>query len=95
MFQNSSQEKDQLIPLVLCLTDCERDTELTVISISAGFQAKRRLADLGILPGVKIVKKRTAPLRGPIEIIVKGTAIVIGRGLASKIMVKCQKPCKL
>jgi DtxR family Mn-dependent transcriptional regulator len=95
MFENPSQEKDQSIPLIICLTDCERDTELTVISISAGFEAKRRLADLGILPGVKIVKKRAAPLKGPIEIIVKGASLVIGRGLAAKIMVRCQKFCNL
>jgi Fe2+ transport system protein FeoA len=34
-------------------------------------------------------------LRGPIEIIVKGTSLVIGRGLASKIMVKCQGHCEV
>lgn len=56
--------------------------------------AKMRLANLGIIPGVKITKKQSAPLKGPIEIIVKGSSLVIGRGLASKIFVSCAKECK-
>ncbi|MFX1425709.1 MAG: ferrous iron transport protein A [Promethearchaeota archaeon] len=58
-------------------------------------EAKRRLANLGVIPGIKILKKKSAPLKGPIEIIVKGSSIVIGRGLASKIMVRCQGQCEI
>jgi Fe2+ transport system protein FeoA len=49
--------------------------------------AKKRLACLGIIPGVTIIKRKSAPFRGPIEILVKGSSIVIGRGLAIKIIV--------
>ncbi len=63
------------------------------MSVKAGFGAKRRLANLGIVPGVKIIKKKSAPLRGPLEIIVKGSSLVIGRGLAEKIFVKCKDEC--
>ena len=59
--------------------------------MNAGHHAKRRLACLGIIPGVKIIKKKTAPFHGPMEIIVKGTSLVIGRGLAAKISVKSEK----
>ncbi|MHA1195066.1 MAG: FeoA family protein [Promethearchaeota archaeon] len=69
------------------LSECENGEEVTVIRVNAGFKAKQRLANLGIVPGIKIIKKNSAPLRGPIEIIVKGTSLVIGRGLASKILV--------
>ena len=55
---------------------------------NAGYHAKRRLACLGIIPGVDIIKKKAAPFHGPIEIIVKGSSLVIGRGLAAKIIVK-------
>ncbi len=81
------------LPLIKCLTECEKGEELIVLSVVAGFKAKKRLANLGILPGVKIIKKQVAPFRGPIEIIVKGSSIVIGRGLATKIMVKCISSC--
>ena len=76
-------------PLIKCLTDCEIGSELLVIGVNAGQNAKKRLAHLGILPGVKINMKHCAPFRGPINIIVKGTSIVLGRGLASRILVDC------
>ena len=75
--------------LYKCLTECEKGEVVEVVNVKAGIKAKRRLANLGIVPGVKIIKKKSAPLKGPLEIIVKGTSLVIGRGLAEKIIVKC------
>lgn len=75
------------------LTECKLGTELIVMGVNAGYGAKRRLAHLGIVPGVKIIKKKSAPFRGPINVIVKGTSLVIGRGLASKILVNCNDSC--
>jgi Fe2+ transport system protein FeoA len=60
--------------------------EFRILRVNAGHHAKKRLASLGIIPGVKIIKKNSAPFRGPVEIIVKGASIVLGRGLASKII---------
>ena len=80
--------------LIKCLTECDIGTELIVMGVNAGYGAKRRLAHLGIVPGVKIIKKKSAPFRGPINIIVKGTSLVIGRGLAAKILVNCNSSCK-
>ena len=76
-------------PLIKFLTDCELRSELLVMGVNAGHRAKKRLAHLGIFPGVKISMKKCAPFRGPINIIVKGSSIVLGRGLASKILVDC------
>jgi Fe2+ transport system protein FeoA len=64
-----------------------------VKSVNAGFHAKRRLAQLGIVPGVKIVKNKAAPFRGPVEVKVRGTSLVLGRGLAAKIIVECNNQC--
>ncbi|MCC6024622.1 MAG: ferrous iron transport protein A [Thaumarchaeota archaeon] len=50
--------------------------------------AAKRLADLGILPGARIKVVRKAPLGGPIEIEVHGSRFMIGRGLASRIIVE-------
>ncbi|MHA1914213.1 MAG: FeoA family protein [Promethearchaeota archaeon] len=77
-----------------CLTDCEKGEIVTILKVKAGDKAKRRLANLGILPGVKILKKNSAPLKGPLELIVKGTSLVIGRGLAAKILVECSEQCE-
>lgn len=81
--------------LIQCLSTCEMGTELLVMRVDAGRMAKNRLADLGIVPGVKIIKKKSAPFNGPIEIEVRNSSLVLGRGLASKIIVQCNNTCIL
>ena len=82
-------------PLIKCLTECNFGAELIVVSVDAGQRAKQRLANLGLVPGVIITKEQAAPFRGPVKIKVKGTSLVIGRGLAAKLMVDCGTKCKL
>ncbi len=79
--------------LIKCLTECEKGEEVIVLSVDTGFQQKRRLANLGMIPGAKIKKKKEAPFKGPLEVIVKGSSLVIGRGIASKITVQCNNSC--
>jgi Fe2+ transport system protein FeoA len=81
------------VPLIKCLAECQKGEKVIVLRVDTGFQQKRRLANLGIVPGVEIQKKLDAPFRGPLEIIVKGYPLVIGRGIASKILVKCNDSC--
>jgi Fe2+ transport system protein FeoA len=71
-----------------CITDCKENKCVKVLCVNAGYRAKQRLANLGIVPGVEIIKKRSAPFRGPIEINVKGSNLVLGRGLAMKVFVE-------
>ena len=77
-----------LIHTIKSLIECPNGEKLKVISVNAGYHAKRRLAHLGIIPGVIIIKKSCAPFRGPIEINVKGSTLIIGRGLAARILVQ-------
>ena len=59
-----------------------------IISVIGGRMVTKRLVDLGLIPGTKIKVLRKAPLWGPVEIEVRGSRLVLGRGLASKILVK-------
>jgi len=96
MVSKIKKEKEILLEsttLKNCLTECEKGEEVIVLNVNAGLRAKRRLANLGILPGAKIKKKKDAPFRGPLEVIVKGSSLVIGRGLASKIVVQRDESC--
>ncbi|MFW9969400.1 MAG: ferrous iron transport protein A [Candidatus Odinarchaeota archaeon] len=98
MIDSTSEDKDKRelkqASLIKCLTECEKGEIVTILNVNAGYKAKMRLANLGIVPGVNIKKRKSAPLKGPIEIIVKGTSLVIGRGLAAKIIVSCNTECK-
>ncbi len=79
--------------LITYLTECESGEEVIVLSVNAGYRAKTRLANLGIVPGVKVKKMKNAPFRGPIEIKVRGSSLVLGRGLASRIIVSRNNSC--
>jgi Fe2+ transport system protein FeoA len=70
------------------ITDAKEGQKVTVVSILGGQMAVKRLSDLGLTPQteIKIVKK--IPYHGPIEIEVRGSNIVVGRGLALKILVE-------
>lgn len=54
-----------------------------------GFQ--RRLEDMGLTPGTKVVVVKSAPFHGPIEIHVRGSRLAIGRGMAERILVSVKK----
>ena len=95
MSEENLDKKTKPTPLTKCLTECEKGEQVTILSVKAGFKAKKRLANLGIVPGVLIIKKKSAPLKGPIEIIVKGSSLVIGRGIAAKIMAECSGHCNV
>ncbi|KKM86109.1 hypothetical protein LCGC14_1282340 [marine sediment metagenome] len=96
MVSKVKKDKELLLEsnsLKKCLTECEKGEEVIVLNVDADFRQKRRLANLGLFPGAKIMKKKDAPFRGPLEVMVKGSSLVIGRGLASKITVQCDESC--
>lgn len=59
-----------------------------VAFIRAGRGALQRLYDMGLTPGTEVQMIRTAPLKGPVEVSVRGSKLAVGWGLASKIFVE-------
>jgi Fe2+ transport system protein FeoA len=70
------------------LTDIKDGQTGIIVSILGGRQATKRLADLGLTTGMEIIVLRRTFFSGPIQIEVCGSKLVLGRGLASKIMVE-------
>jgi Fe2+ transport system protein FeoA len=60
----------------------------TVISLGGGMGFIRRLADLGIYPGVRLSVISNQKRGGPIILSVKGSRVGIGRGMAARIYVE-------
>lgn len=56
--------------------------------IHGGKGAVQRLCDLGLTNGTAVSLIRSAPLKGPLEICVRGCNLVVGRGIAEKIFVQ-------
>jgi len=65
-----------------------------VVSVKSGYGRawglKKRLMDMGITPGTRVTVVKSAPFHGPLEIIVRGYRLAIGRGMAEKIFVRVE-----
>jgi len=72
----------------LTLVKLKEGENAEITNICAGWMATKRLADLGLTPKTKIKVLRKTAIQGPIEIEVRGTRLALGRGLASKVLVK-------
>jgi DtxR family Mn-dependent transcriptional regulator len=72
---------------VLSLIDLKKGEKGRILSVEGGRGIVRRLEDMGLTPGTQIQVKRSAPFSGPVEICVRDSCLVIGRGMGMKIFV--------
>lgn len=75
---------EEIVPLSI-LTEGERGR---IVYIYGGRGLIRRLADMGLTPGVEVVVLRKALLNGPVEISVRGTNLALGYGVAKRVFIK-------
>jgi ferrous iron transport protein A len=61
--------------------------QLEVVGVNSGHGLQRRLADMGLVPGVHIMVMNGCH-SGPFLIDIRGTRLGLGFGIAQKIMVK-------
>lgn len=80
-----SAESNNIIPM----TDLVQATKVRVHEIRSSGIMRRRLQDLGILPGAEIEFVRAAPLNDPIELRVGQAFISLRRIEAERIDVEC------
>jgi len=59
-----------------------------VAFIKGGDGSSRRLMDMGLCPGTEFTVVNALPFHGPLEVIVRRTSLVLGRGLAEKVYVE-------
>lgn len=60
---------------------------VTVVGVRAGWGLTRRLADMGLVPGTTL-RVINSQMPGPIIIDLRGSRLVLGYGVAQKIMVE-------
>jgi len=70
------------IPLAML----RENSEAVISEVKGGMGLTRRLAEMGLTNGAKVKVLHSAP-PGPILVMVRGSRIAIGRGVAMKIMV--------
>ena len=54
-----------------------------------GFE--KRLMDMGLTPGTKVTVVKSALFHGPLEILVRGSRLALGRDIAERIFVEIEK----
>jgi Fe2+ transport system protein FeoA len=70
------------------LADLDEGQKGIILAIDGGNGVSKRLADLGLSPGTEIRMLRKTLFSGPIQTEICGSKLVLGRGLASKIVVE-------
>lgn len=90
---NSTQvddETDQVNKEHVNLSTLKVGQEAKVIRVTAESRLKRRLLDMGVVPGTKVRLEKIAPLGDPIDVIVKGYHLSLRKEEASAITVEIQ-----
>ena len=69
------------------LTMVSPDQQVRLVAIRGGQRLRKRLADLGLNPGLvfRVVQRNG---HGPLILAVKDSRLALGRGMAHKIMVE-------
>ncbi|MGQ9615397.1 MAG: FeoA family protein [Spirochaetota bacterium] len=81
------EETKRMVPLSML----PRGKSARVVRIEGGHLLRRRLADIGIIPG-KVIEVAHGWGGGPRVVIVDGAKIVLGRGMLHKIIVEVSIP---
>ncbi|NPC97790.1 FeoA family protein [Nocardioides sp. zg-DK7169] len=72
----------------MTLDEVPRAARAVVTRIDARGPERRRLMDLGVLPGAEVVAEGTSPLGDPTAYLVRGTVIALRRVQARRIHVE-------
>lgn len=69
------------------LTYSKPNVNLIFASVEGGQSATQRLTDMGLIPGERLKVLHNSG-HGPVTVLIKGTKIALGHGLAAKIIVE-------
>jgi DtxR family transcriptional regulator, Mn-dependent transcriptional regulator len=73
---------------VVSLAELKSKQEAPIVFIRGDKKALDRLSELGLIPGTIIKVSRVAPLKGPVEILVRGSRLALGDEIACNVFVE-------
>jgi DtxR family transcriptional regulator, Mn-dependent transcriptional regulator len=73
---------------VSALSGLKEKQKATIAFIRGDDKAMQRLLDLGMTPGTKISVCRIAPMKGPMEVDVRGSRLALGEDVACNVFVE-------
>ena len=73
---------------VIAISKLKENQEGAVAFIRGDNKVLRRLLDMGLTPGTKIKVSRIAPLKGPVEIALRGSKLALGDEIVCNVFVE-------
>ena len=70
----------------MLLNTVKAGAQVRLVAVKAGMSLQRRLAEMGLVPGVEFEVLENSR-KGPFLIVVKGSRLMLGRGVTEKISV--------
>jgi Fe2+ transport system protein FeoA len=71
----------------MVLSQLKEGQRATVVRVGGSSLLRRRILEMGVVRGAEVVVEKYAPLRDPLELIVKGTHISLRVEEAAQILV--------
>jgi DtxR family transcriptional regulator, Mn-dependent transcriptional regulator len=81
--------KRERVPISIC--QLKEGMRGRISFIRGGRNVLQRLSDMGLTPGTEITVVKSAPFHGPIELLVRGSRLALGRGVSETIFVEAEK----
>jgi ferrous iron transport protein A len=82
------------LPSQVSLAQCETGGSGTIADIGGERGFRRRLMEMGLVPGTTVQLVRVAPLGDPLEIEVRGCRLSIRRQEANAVMLDVEGACQ-
>ena len=80
--------KQKTTPSSFTLRDLREGDRADIKAIQGEGAFKRRLLEMGFMPGTTVLIKKYAPLRDPIELVIKGYHVSLRREEAQQVLVR-------
>ena len=81
-------DKQKDTPSSFTLRDLREGDRADIKAIRGEGAFKRRLLEMGFMPGTTVLIKKYAPLRDPIELVLKGYHVSLRREEAQQVLVR-------
>jgi len=72
----------------MVLADVARDRPVSVVAVDGARSFRRRVMEMGLVPGTEVIVRNVAPLGDPLEIEVRHARLSIRKHEAAQIQVR-------
>ena len=70
------------------LSELEPKERGTIVKVGGGGPVRRRMLDMGVVPGTEVEVVRVAPLGDPVELLIRGYHLSLRKEEAREILVE-------